>query len=230
MQLTANTSDASYTDIAVPNAFWRAFAAFIYLVPLLDSFALGVKSVYGVLPQTQIVAHIAFMSPHNSMFMYKTRCKWFVQACLLPACTYTNAVWYAWPCPAGPTRLLTSACLAAGMFRRYYYIHQFMPLVVFFFIFLAIIKNQRLHHFVRFNAMQAMMLDIMVMLPAVANSYIPGEIYWTVIGDLIVATQFLTMFACLSWAICATMCGRYADLPIVSDAVYMQVYQIGMID
>jgi uncharacterized membrane protein len=110
-----------------------------------------------------------------------------------------------------------------------YYIHQFMPIIVFFFMFLAIIKNKRLHHFVRFNAMQAMMLDIMVMLPGVSLNYIPGEIFWTPIGVFIVNVCFMVMFVALAWSILFTMAGMYADIPLVSDAVYMQVYQLEFI-
>ncbi len=36
-----------------------------------------------------------------------------------------------------------------------YYSSQFAPLIVFFLLFLAIVKNNKLHHFVRFNCMQA---------------------------------------------------------------------------
>ena len=35
-----------------------------------------------------------------------------------------------------------------------YYSSQFAPLVVFFLLFLSVVKNTKLHHFVRFNAMQ----------------------------------------------------------------------------
>ncbi len=35
-----------------------------------------------------------------------------------------------------------------------YYSSQFAPLIVFFLLFLAVVKNNKLHHFVRFNCMQ----------------------------------------------------------------------------
>ena len=104
-----------------------------------------------------------------------------------------------------------------------------MPIILFFFMFLAIIKNKRLHHFLRFNAMQAMMLDIMVMLPTVANNYIPGEVFWTPIGQGIVMISFMTMFVALFYSIVNAMAGVYPDIPFVSEAVYMQVYQIEFI-
>ena len=44
--------------------------------------------------------------------------------------------------------------MTAGPFVGIYYSSQFAPLVVFFLLFLSVVKNTKLHHFVRFNAMQ----------------------------------------------------------------------------
>lgn len=106
-----------------------------------------------------------------------------------------------------------------------YWSTQFTPLVIFFLVFLAIVKNRSLHHFVRFNAMQAMMLDICVMLPTVAQAYIPSEVAWTVIGRGFQGVCFVAMATILLYSFIFTMAGKYADVTFVSDAVYMQVYQ-----
>ena len=37
---------------------------------------------------------------------------------------------------------------------RIYFGSQFAPLIIFFVMFLSIVKNTKLHHFVRFNCMQ----------------------------------------------------------------------------
>ena len=37
---------------------------------------------------------------------------------------------------------------------KVYFGSQFAPLIIFFLMFLAIVKNTKLHHFVRFNCMQ----------------------------------------------------------------------------
>ena len=57
--------------------------------------------------------------------------------------------------------LLTCCCATskqnvscAGPVVGIYYSSQFAPLVVFFLLFLSVVKNTKLHHFVRFNAMQ----------------------------------------------------------------------------
>jgi hypothetical protein len=47
----ASISDSNYTDKPVPNAFWRAFSALIYLIPCMDTIQLGITT-YGIVPQT----------------------------------------------------------------------------------------------------------------------------------------------------------------------------------
>ena len=43
----------------------------------------------------------------------------------------------------------------AGPLSKLYFGSQFAPLIIFFVMFLSIVKNNKLHHFVRFNCMQA---------------------------------------------------------------------------
>lgn len=47
-------------------------------------------------------------------------------------------------CPAPP----------AGPLAKIYFGSQFAPLIIFFVMFLSVVKNTKLHHFVRFNCMQ----------------------------------------------------------------------------
>ena len=44
--------------------------------------------------------------------------------------------------------------VCAGPLAPLYYSGQFVPLIVFFLLFLSIVKNNKLHHFVRFHTMQ----------------------------------------------------------------------------
>ena len=41
-----------------------------------------------------------------------------------------------------------------GPFVNIYYANEFAPMLIFFLIFLCVVKNTRISHFVRFNAMQ----------------------------------------------------------------------------
>jgi hypothetical protein len=45
-----------------------------------------------------------------------------------------------------------------------YYSNSFTPFIVFFALFLVVVRSQKLPHFLRFNALQSMLLDISIML------------------------------------------------------------------
>ena len=71
-----------------------------------------------------------------------------------------------------------------GPFVDIYYSSQFAPLVVFFLLFLAVVKNTKLPHFVRFNCMQGIMIDIVTMLFNILRTYFPAELRWSIILDV----------------------------------------------
>jgi uncharacterized membrane protein len=110
-----------------------------------------------------------------------------------------------------------------GPFVRIYYSSQFAPLVIFFLLFLAVVKNTKVPHFVRFNCMQSVMIDIVVMLFTIIRSYFPSELRWTAV--LTVFDNFSYMFCMVPVLYCIyySLRGKYADLPLVSESVYMQV-------
>ena len=72
------------------------------------------------------------------------------------------------PCPKPPVP-----------FVKTYYSSQFAPLVIFFLMYLAIVRNNKLHHFVRFHCMQAVTLDIVVMLFTLVRTYFPPDFMWS---------------------------------------------------
>ena len=113
--------------------------------------------------------------------------------------------------------------LLPAPFVSIYYANNFMPLIVFFLCFLAIVKNTKLHHFVRFNTMQAVMLDIVVMLFNILRAYFPAEIRWSVLMVLFDKFSFLCCMATILYGVFFTLRGFYADIPFVSEAVYIQV-------
>ena len=93
--------------------------------------------------------------------------------------------------------------LVPGPLAKVYFSSQFAPLIIFFVLFLAVVKNKKLHHFVRFNCMQAIMLDIVIMLCHIVKAYLPAEIKWSVIAHLVDMGMWYVVisyrwFCCLS--------------------------------
>jgi uncharacterized membrane protein len=58
-------------------------------------------------------------------------------------------------------------------------------------MYLAIVRNNSLHHFIRFHCMQAVTLDIVVMLATLVRSYFPPDVLWS---------PFLSVFDAFAWS------------------------------
>jgi hypothetical protein len=61
----SSSAGGQYTDKPLPNAFWRAFSAFVYVVPAIDTWALGIR-VYDVLAPTILLRKIASAFPFHT--------------------------------------------------------------------------------------------------------------------------------------------------------------------
>lgn len=98
----------------------------------------------------------------------------------------------------------------------------FFGLIVFFALFLLVVRNDNISHFIRFNTMQAILLDIVLILCGLILSTLGG-----VLGTFILETLsnmiFLGIFASFIYTVVQSAMGRYAEIPTISDAVYMQV-------
>lgn len=69
MQVHTNAfAGADFTDKPVPNAFWRAFAALIYIIPCIDTFTLG-TTVYNIFPQMIVIAIAGCAPPAQQLVL-----------------------------------------------------------------------------------------------------------------------------------------------------------------
>ncbi|CAL6278335.1 unnamed protein product [Bathycoccus prasinos] len=63
-----------------------------------------------------------------------------------------------------------------------FYSNGFIPFCTFFGLFLAVVRNPKVPHFIRYNTMQAIMLDICIMLAGLIMQYLPplprGHLLW----------------------------------------------------
>jgi len=99
----------------------------------------------------------------------------------------------------------------------------FVGLIVFFVLFLLVVRNEKVSHFIRFNTMQAILLDIVLFLCSIVLrvvSQVPGTDF--ALGTL-ANTIFLGIVAAVVYSVAQSLLGRYAEIPAISDAVYMQV-------
>ena len=98
----------------------------------------------------------------------------------------------------------------------------FAELIIFFGLYFLVVRNENISHFIRFNAMQAILLDIILVLCGlifrIMSGGIPGFILETIYNTL-----FLGLIAAFVYVVVQSIRGQYAEIPGISDAVYMQV-------
>lgn len=99
----------------------------------------------------------------------------------------------------------------------------FAGLIIFFALFLLVVRNENINHFIRFNTMQAILIDIVLLLCDLILpilSPIPGAGFAV---QTLNNTIFLGVVIAVIFAVVQSLRGRYAEIPAISDAVYMQV-------
>ena len=104
-----------------------------------------------------------------------------------------------------------------------YYGFPFAGIIIFFALFLGVVRNERISHFVRFNAMQAILIDILLVLCGLVARYVLGGINFSLITDTFFNVIFLATLAACLYAIVQSVLGKYAEIPTISQAAYSQV-------
>ncbi len=95
-------------------------------------------------------------------------------------------------------------------------------LVIFFALFLLVVRNEKISHFIRFNAMQAILVDIILILFQFILPVLNGAGI-NFLTEVLANFVFLGVVAVFVYAVVQSLRGRYAEIPTLSEAVYMQV-------
>ena len=106
---------------------------------------------------------------------------------------------------------------------RIYYGVRYAGLIIFFALWLLVVRNEKISHFIRFNTMQAILLDIVIFLFSILTDVVklvPGSGFAI---QTLSTTIFLGIVAAVVYSVIQSSMGRYAEIPAISDAVYMQV-------
>lgn len=98
----------------------------------------------------------------------------------------------------------------------------FARLIVFIAIFALVIRNSNISHFIRYNAMQAILIDILLILINLIFSILLSGI-----GGLFIETLYNVIFlgtlVTCGFSVYQSATGKYAELPGISEAAYSQV-------
>lgn len=106
---------------------------------------------------------------------------------------------------------------------RIYYGVRYAGMIIFFALWLLVVRNEKINHFIRFNTMQAIILDIVIFLCSILTDIVklvPGSGFAM---QTLYTTIFMGIVAAVVYSIAQSLMGKYAEIPAISDAVHMQV-------
>lgn len=118
---------------------------------------------------------------------------------------------------------LATAFLPVLVLGQFYRAIPFGSLIIFFALFLLVVRNEKISHFIRFNTMQAILLDIVIFLFSIILQIltpVPGTSFAV---ETLANTLFLGVVVAVAYSVIQSSLGRYAEIPAISEAVYMQV-------
>ena len=102
----------------------------------------------------------------------------------------------------------------------------FGSLVLFMLLFLAVVRNPQVPYLIRFNVLQAILLDIVLVLLSLAFNILLGPLGGS-LGFLVRTLQntvFLGALLLVLFVVVQNLRGKEADIPTVSEAVRMQLF------
>ncbi|NEQ45515.1 MAG: hypothetical protein F6K00_19030 [Leptolyngbya sp. SIOISBB] len=100
----------------------------------------------------------------------------------------------------------------------------FAGLIVFILLLTLVVRNTNISHFIRFNTMQAILLDILLILGQIILSMVLVPTLGTgLFVDTILNVVLLGVLSAIVFSVVQTIRGEYAEIPTLSEAVYMQV-------
>lgn len=96
-------------------------------------------------------------------------------------------------------------------------------LIIFFALILLVVRNPNISHFIRFNTMQAILIDIALIICGLLLGLLGFAAPVGLIMETLYNVLFLGAVAAVVYSVAQTAMGRYAEIPTISDAVHMQV-------
>lgn len=98
----------------------------------------------------------------------------------------------------------------------------FMDLILFFVLFLAVVRNPRVPHFIRLNAMQAILIDILLFLVGLLAGFLLNGLP-ALLGETLQNIIFLGTLSLCIYGIVQSVRGQIADIPTITEAASSQV-------
>ncbi len=99
----------------------------------------------------------------------------------------------------------------------------FAGLIIFFGLLFGVVRNERINHFIRFNTMQAILLSIAVIISSIVTDWVLMPLNVALLTQTLASVIFLGVMIAVIYSVAQSVMGRYADIPTLSEAAYVQV-------
>lgn len=99
----------------------------------------------------------------------------------------------------------------------------FASLIIFFALFLLVVRNEKVPHMIRFNTMQALLVDILMVVVGLVLPILGRVDSSNLVVVALSSTVFIGVLAIVIFSVVQSLRGLYAEIPTLSDAAYMQV-------
>ena len=104
-----------------------------------------------------------------------------------------------------------------------YQVIPFAGFVIFLALYMLVVRNENIPHFIRFNTMQAILIDIILVLCSLVFQVFASVLSQGFVGETLYNMIFLGVLVAFFYSVIQSLLGKYAEIPTLSDAVYMQV-------
>ena len=99
----------------------------------------------------------------------------------------------------------------------------FGSILLFFVLFLTVIRNPKVPYFIRFNSLQSLLIDIAVVLMGYAFQILIQPFGMNLVTRTLLSTAFLGVLTLVLFSIKECIQGKEPNLPAISEAVRIQL-------
>ncbi len=99
----------------------------------------------------------------------------------------------------------------------------FGSFVLFLVLYLAVVRNPQVPQYLRFNALQAILLDILLVVVSLGFNVLLSPLGDSIVLRTLNNTVFIGSLAVLLYAVLQSLQGKEVDLPTISEAVRLQL-------
>jgi len=97
----------------------------------------------------------------------------------------------------------------------------FFELIVFFALYVGVVRNYRFSDFLRYNVMQALLLGIVISIVGIVTNLLGLDS--NLLGETLHTFTFLVAFGASVYSLIRSATGLFPELPMISDAAYQYI-------